>query len=378
MTSTTTATTKALVISALPELTGLAERVNSNRIALCPSLTAGSQLLAPEVRLVVIGCDISTQEVLDAVPGLRARSPGLFVVWVGNRNDLADLPTLLRSVDTVLVFPDDIGLIDDVVQDTLQGTSRKPTRTARLRLAGQLLAGFGLLGLLWYLIVMLFALPPYLLPAPTVVARELGRALPSYLYHTGITALEAVLGFCIGNGIGFAAGIVLYRYTLLQQLSLPVFIGLQSIPIVAIAPLLIVWCGAGLVSKVAMATIICFFPMVVNTLQAFAGVDPDARDLFALYRASFPAMLRMLLMPAALPALVAALRISAGLAVVGAIVAELTGADRGLGYILLNASYRLETERLFAAMVLAAGLGGTFYMLPGLLLRRRLRGGLSS
>lgn len=370
--------TKALLISSLPELVGVAERVNSNRIALCPSLSAASRRLTPDVRLVVIGFDTSPQAVLDAVPRLREHSPGLFVLWIGERSNLADLPTISRVVDTVLVFPDDLGIIDDVVRDTLQGTKRTLTTTDHFRRAGQLLVGFGIFALVWYLVVTLFSLPPYLLPAPTMVARELGRALPSYLYHTGITAFEAMLGFVVGNSVGFAAGIVLHRYVLLQQFSLPVFIGLQSIPIVAIAPLLIVWFGAGLLSKVAMATIICFFPMVVNTLQAFAGVDRDARELFALYRSSFAATLRMLLVPAALPALVAALRISAGLAVVGAIVAELTGADRGLGYILLNASYRLETERLFVAMVLAAGLGGTFYLLPGLMLRHRMNGGTSS
>lgn len=374
MTSTETAAPSALLISSLPGLAGMAERVNSNRVAVCPSLSTAYKLLAPEVRVAVIGSDIPTKEVVDAVPRLRDRSPGLFVVWVGDRNDLADLSAVSRTVDTVLVFPDDVGIIDEVVRDSLQRVKRRSTKTEHFRRAGQILAGFGLFALLWHLIVTLFSLPSYLLPAPTVVTQELWRALPSYLYHTGVTAFEALLGFFVGNGVGFIAGIMLYRYALLQQLSLPVFIGLQSVPIVAIAPLLIVWFGSGLLSKVAMATIICFFPMIVNTLQAFAGVDQDARDLFVLYRASFSAMLRMLLIPAALPALVAALRISAGLAVVGAIVAELTGADKGLGYILLNASYRLETERLFAAMLLAAGLGSLFYSMPGLILRGRTTG----
>lgn len=374
MTSTETAAPSALLISSLPGLAGMAERVNSNRVAVCPSLSTAYKLLAPEVRVAVIGSDIPTKEVVDAVPRLRDRSPGLFVVWVGDRSDLADLSAVSRTVDTVLVFPDDVGIIDDVVRDSLQRVKRRSTKTEHFRRAGQILVGFGLFALLWHLIVTLFSLPSYLLPAPTVVTQELWRALPSYLYHTGVTAFEALLGFFVGNGVGFLAGIMLHRYALLQQFSLPVFIGLQSVPIVAIAPLLIVWFGSGLLSKVAMATIICFFPMIVNTLQAFAGVDQDARDLFVLYRASFSAMLRMLLIPAALPTLVAALRISAGLAVVGAIVAELTGADKGLGYILLNASYRLETERLFAAMLLAAGLGSLFYSMPGLILRGRTTG----
>jgi NitT/TauT family transport system permease protein len=221
--------------------------------------------------------------------------------------------------------------------------------------------------MLWGATVWLLGTPDYLLPSPARVAYAFLLDPGRFISHAAATATEAFAGFVIGNSLGIALAVALHRYTGLRDLSMPGFISLQAIPIVSIAPLLVVWLGTGASSKIAMAAIICFFPMVVNTLQAFADVDRDFVKLFSFSNASYPMTLHALLLPACLPAITAALRISAGLSVVGAIVAELTGADRGLGFVLLSASYRLETPTLFVAIVLAAILGIGFYQVPSIL-----------
>ena len=125
--------------------------------------------------------------------------------------------------------------------------------------------------------------------------------------------------------------------------------------------------GSGLASKIAMAAIICFVPVSISLLVAFNNVSREYRELFSLYRAGYFVTLRRLLIPSSAAALLSGLKIASGLAVVGAIVAEMTGADRGIGYLILNGSYRLETDLMFAAVLLAALLGLSFYHLPDLL-----------
>ena len=220
---------------------------------------------------------------------------------------------------------------------------------------------------LWFFAVEYFKPAPYLLPSPIDVAGALSSNFDRFVVHVSITAYESISGFLIGNSLGFLIAIPLHRYLGLQKFTLPVLISFQAIPIVALAPLLVVWLGTGFLSKIAMAAIICFFPMVINTLQAFSNIDRDFAELFEFYKADFLAKLSLLLIPASFSSIVAALKISAGLAVVGAIVAELTGADKGLGYVLLNATYRLETDLLFAAMFLSGLLGIAFFNMPTLL-----------
>lgn len=228
----------------------------------------------------------------------------------------------------------------------------------------------GLFILLWQAIVSLAAPPPYLVPAPARVL-EIFLGEPGRLaYHLGITAGEAVAGFILGNLAGIVTSILLYRWGMLQRLAWPVLTGLQAVPIVALAPLLALWLGTGAISKIAMATLICYFPVSANLLAAFASVDRELAQLFVFHRAGYRRTLVGLLLPSSRSALLSGLRISGGLAVVGAIVAEFTGSDSGLGYLLLNASYRLDSARLVAAILLAALLGLVFGSLPAALAAR--------
>jgi len=221
---------------------------------------------------------------------------------------------------------------------------------------------------LWHLAVVLLSIPEYLLPTPVSVLKELlGKNLPRYLGHVSRTALEAASGFLLGNVLALLAGIILYRCESLKLLTMPAVAAFQAIPIVALAPLLIVWFGSGMLSKVLMAAVISFFPTMAALLSSFSEVDHHAKLLFRLYRASYRSTVRHLLIPAALPHLVNGLRVSAGLATVGAIVAEMTGADAGVGFVILNASYRMETVQLFVGILLAALLGLTGFGIPNVI-----------
>lgn len=325
---------------------------------------SAEQLLKHNVKLLIVGGDF--QPLKSILPGLRASAPNLAVVALAGSLDRASTHFFRNHVDGLYELPrDSEKLIAAATLDEAIGADSWLS-LVREKVINQLFVVAALLAL-WWLFVAVLQPAPYLFPSPEKVTTALGSHLEQFVLHFSVTAYEAILGFLIGNTLGISIAVMLHRYISLQKFTLPVLISFQAIPIVALAPLLVVWMGPGLLSKVAMAAIICFFPMVVNALQAFSGIDRDYVELFEFYRASFLAKLKMLLLPASFPALVAALRISAGLAVVGAIVAELTGADKGLGYVLLNASYRLETDMLFVAMLLSGVLGMAFFQMPTLL-----------
>jgi len=226
--------------------------------------------------------------------------------------------------------------------------------------------GLLLLLFLWWTVVSLLNIPQYLVPRPSSVAREFFTTPLEFVQHAGRTLSEAFAGFVLALAAGLVGGCVLSRSVTMREVILPWTSALQAIPIVALAPLLVVWCGSGIASKVLMSAIISFFPILTAVLVGFSEVDQDRRMLLQVYKTSYPQTIRYLLLPSALPTIVLGTKISAGLATVGAIVAEMTGADKGLGYLLLNATYRLETPRLFVAIILSGIIGWTAYSLPGI------------
>jgi NitT/TauT family transport system permease protein len=227
--------------------------------------------------------------------------------------------------------------------------------------------GLLLLTGLWWLAVTVFKIPQYLVPTPNDVARTFLDSPTEFLLHAGRTLFEAFIGFLIALAAGLFGGCVLFRFTTMRQIFLPWTSALQAVPIVALAPLLVVWCGSGLSAKVLMSAIISFFPILNSVLLGFNEVDQDRRLLFKVYRTNYIRTLRYLLLPSALPTIVMGVKISAGLATVGAIVAEMTGADKGLGFVLLNATYRLETPRLFVAIILSGLIGWIAYSFPSVI-----------
>lgn len=214
---------------------------------------------------------------------------------------------------------------------------------------------------LWEGAVRLFHVPAYLLPAPSAVLHRLAGMRATLLVHTSVTALESALGFLAGTVFGILLAVAFVRSRTLEMGIYPYAIALKTVPIVAIAPLLIVWFGNGLLPKVIVSAIISFFPVVVNTTKGLRNVDPEAFDLFDSMSANRRQVFFKLRVPSSLPYLFAALRISSTLAVVGAIVGEFSGSDRGLGFYIMISSYRLETVDVFVGILLSSLLGIIFF-----------------
>jgi len=311
---------------------------------------------------LLVGAGVDEASLAGWLPSLRTANPTMAVVALCP--DGADAGSVANWVDEVAGTREQRAAFVGLLGERLR--RRSPVYGAvRLlsRMRAQAIAIVALFAL-WGGFVAVFQPMPFILPSPAQVAHAFSAQSGRFMLHTLITAYEAMLGFCLGNGLGIALAIALFRYVRLRTFTLPVLISLQAIPIVAFAPLLGVWLGSGLASKVAMAAIICFFPMVVNALQAFSSVEKEFIELFRIYRAGFGTTLMRLLIPASAPSIIAALKISAGLSVVGAIVAEMTGANRGLGYLILTAGYRLETDIMFVAMLLSGLVGVVFFHMP--------------
>lgn len=216
---------------------------------------------------------------------------------------------------------------------------------------------------LWELGVKVFHIKEYLLPAPSRIATETFNNLTLLLYDLGYTTLESIAGFLLGAAFAIFFASIFAHSSILRNSIFPCLISLKAIPIVAIAPLLIVWLGNGFVSKSIMAALICFFPIVVNTTKGLMAIEQEHLDLFKSLSASRWQLYVKVRFPSAIPYIFAALKISSTLSVVGAIVAEFSGANHGIGYVILLSALRIETAMLFAAIVLASLLGIVFFYL---------------
>jgi NitT/TauT family transport system permease protein len=214
---------------------------------------------------------------------------------------------------------------------------------------------FGLLLLAaWQAIVVALQIPEYLLPSPTAILFSVDRTL---FVAFGVTFIEALVGFLIASLLAFAIATLFVRFRALEDGLFPIAIAVKTTPIVAIAPLLVIWLGTGWWSKIVAAILISFFPVLVNTVKGLKAADLDFRELFQTLGASRAQEFRKLRVPFCLPYLFSALKISASLAVIGAIVGEFVGATQGLGYLIIVSSAHLETATLFSAIFAAAFAG---------------------
>jgi putative hydroxymethylpyrimidine transport system permease protein len=222
---------------------------------------------------------------------------------------------------------------------------------ARLRASAR--TAFVLL-FVWQGAVWLFAPPRYILPAPRdVLAVFLLR--PGFLAeHTLTTIIEIVLGFLIGASFGALSALALAAWPRLGRALWPILLVLQAFPVFVIAPLLVVWFGFGLTSKVIMAVIIIFFPVTSAFADGLRRTDPELIDATALTSATHWQTLRYVRLPLALPALLSGLRVAAPLAPLGAVIGEWVGSSAGLGFVMVQANARLQTDTVFAAMAILA------------------------
>jgi NitT/TauT family transport system permease protein len=197
---------------------------------------------------------------------------------------------------------------------------------------------------------------PLLLPTPSAVARAALQHSSTLLPALAMTAQAVVIGLSLSIAVGLLVAIALSTSRWVERAFYPYAIFFQIVPIVAIAPLLVIWFGYGMRAVVAAAFIVSVFPVIANSLAGLLSVDPALRDLFRLYGASGAATLWKLSLPWALPNVLTGLRIAAGLAVIGAIVGEFVGGG-GLGVVVLEAMRQQRTDLVFAAVLHAAALG---------------------
>jgi NitT/TauT family transport system permease protein len=250
-------------------------------------------------------------------------------------------------------------------------------RRAAALLAPPVLA-LALLLALWEGLARALHVPAFLVPPPSAVAAAALADAGALARATSTTAHAALLGFGLSALLGVLAAVVLASSRLLERAFYPYAVFLQTVPIVAVAPLLVLWFGPGLRAVAASALIVSVFPVVASTLAGLRSVDPALRDLFRIYGAGRLDTLVKLALPSALPSLVTGLRVASGLSVIGAIVGEFvagfSGEDAGLGIVVLSAYRQLRTDLLFAAVLLAALLGlalfGAVSLAGHLLLRR--------
>lgn len=226
--------------------------------------------------------------------------------------------------------------------------------------------------LAWEFLVRAVEVPAYLLPAPSNILSTMLTEGASLIRHTAITMLEAVLGFLLANVLGFVLAVMFAHSKTIERAIIPYAIALKTTPIIAMAPLLVLWFGTGLASKIIAAALICFFPILVNATKGLRSIEKEAMDLFESLSATRWQVFSLLRFPTSLPYIFSALKISTSLSVVGAIVGEFVGANVGLGYIILVSSYHLETPMMFAAIVSSAVGGVLFFGLVSMLERRIL------
>ncbi len=233
----------------------------------------------------------------------------------------------------------------------------------------------GLLTLLgWEALSRFSGLPAFILPSPLLVAGRFARTLSdgSLLNHTLVTLSEVLLGLFAGTSAAMLLGYFIAKSRLFERLVSPFLVASQAVPVVALAPLLIIWFGPGMFSKVLICGLIVFFPVLVNTVVGLRAVPRSLHELMHSLRASRWQMLRHLEIPAALPVFLGGLRIGATLSVIGGVVGELVGADKGLGFLINVGRGQYDTALVFVAIFTLIALALSLYGVVILLEKRFL------
>lgn len=222
---------------------------------------------------------------------------------------------------------------------------------------------------IWQLACHAFNVPSFLLPTPTDIALRLWEKRDLYLSHTWVTFYETIGGFILAVLGGCFAAAVIVMIPSLRDVIMPLLLIAQIVPKVAIAPILLIWCGYGLLPKVLIALLVAFFPIVVNTAQGLASVERELLELAQSLKASGWQVFWKFRVPTALPGLFSGMKIAITLAVIGAVIGEFVGGNRGLGYLIIIANQELDTSLAFAAVFILSAGGIILYGLIELLER---------
>lgn len=222
----------------------------------------------------------------------------------------------------------------------------------------------------WQLIVLVTGAPHYILPGPVKVFQALCDHWAVLGGHAIVTITEIVLGLVLGTLLGCFCALTMILSPLLKRWLLPVLVMSQAIPVFALAPILVLWLGYGMVSKVAMAVLIIFFPVTSSFYHGMQRTEGDLLELARIMSAGYFSVLRYIVIPGAMPSFAGGMRVAAAVAPIGAIVGEWVGSSEGLGFYMLHANARMQIDRMFAALfLLAAASVCLYYLIDFILLK---------
>ena len=222
----------------------------------------------------------------------------------------------------------------------------------------------------WETTCRVWSIPDFILPVPSrilaVAVMQAGLLLP----HAAVTGVEVLAGIFISLMVAVPLSIAMFAHPAAENAIAPFLVASQAVPVFAVAPLLVIWLGYGIASKVLMAAVIIFFPITVNLLEGFKSCDQEFRVLFRLMGADFWQTLRLLYWPWALPHFFAGLKVGVSVATIGAVIGEWVGAQQGLGYLMIQANARLRVDLVFAAILWLSAMGLSLWVFVGYLERK--------
>ena len=254
------------------------------------------------------------------------------------------------------------------------GAARVERRGARWRHrhAPAVFAAIGMLAL-WQIVVAGFAVPTYIAPSPVQVLQVFVEQGDILWLNFWPTLLEAVAGFALGNSIAVVLAVWFVHNRLAERAFYPIAVFVNTIPIIAVAPILVLMLGNGYAPKIVIAALICFFPTLVNMVRGLKAVSPQMLELMRVLSASDREILWKIRLQSSLPFLFAALKIASTTCVIGAIVGEWIGSNYGLGSLIIEATYNFRAPLLYATVILGAGLAVAFFVTTTLVERRVLK-----
>jgi NitT/TauT family transport system permease protein len=238
----------------------------------------------------------------------------------------------------------------------------------RFQLPYAALSAVGFL-VIWQAGTALFDMPAYILPSPLLIVEDLIQQRAILLDQTGVTALEVAIGFFLSIAIGMPLAVLLTYSQTFERSIYPLIVGSQTIPKVAVAPLLLSWFGFGLLPKIVIVVLVTFFPIIINSVVGLKSIQPNMLYLAQSMGANPFQTFWQFRLPNALPSIFAGLKVATVLAVIGAVVAEFVGADGGLGYVIMVATADLDVARQFSALTLLSLMGILFFWAIGYLER---------
>jgi NitT/TauT family transport system permease protein len=213
----------------------------------------------------------------------------------------------------------------------------------------------------WHFAVAYLGVPAYLLPSPSSVAQRLWQDFGYLMGHSGATVMATVGGFLLSVIVGIPLGMVLVASRVLYRAVMPLLVVSQSFPKVAIAPLIVIWFGLGFMPKILIAFSVAFFPVVVGTIAGMKALDSDMYDLARTMQAKNMKIFLRIRLPFAMPQIMSGVKVAVAFSTVGAVVAEWVGADKGLGYLLLQSNANMDTSLLFAVLFCLMAIGLVLY-----------------